>query len=530
MHGLVASVSRGMTVIFLVSGALACGGRFARRGPADVIHGPSRPATPVKRPSSIKPAPDPPASGPLWHTLRPGPYVVGYRVLYELDHSRAWPAGVEANFTSDVARPIRVSVWYPARPRGGGGPFMSTGDYLERRAPDSASAHLERVIVERRLEFIRRVFADAYTRRPDTLAAVLARRTAAVRDAEPAADRFPVVLYAAGWDNVPPDNSVLCEYLASHGYVVATVPQLIPSVDAPIRPQTAAQVEDDARDLEVAYGALARLGTVADRRRIGVMGFSGGGAVALSVAMRNPHVRAVVGLDPIFGFAEGAGLILRLPHFGATAVTAPMLVLQAGDSAERIALANDILDSLRFADRYQGRVGRTTHMEFADGALTIGASWPGDAARAPAARDAYAAIARTVRAFLDGTLKGNGAALDSVARGATGSRGAGLVTMRLRRAAGTLALTVRDLARYEGTYQLTRTNGERLPVRIYEVGGELALRVADERPIPLGYRGGDTFDILATPPVRLVFTVEQGRATKIVVYQRGRVYEVPRAR
>jgi hypothetical protein len=260
------------------------------------------------------------------------------------------------------------------------------------------------------------------------------------------------------------------------------------------------------------------------------MGFSGGGAVALSFAARNPYLHAVVGLDPIFGFGEGAELTLRLPHFSPSAVTAPMLVLQAGDTAEATQLSDQILDSLRFADRYQGRVGRTTHMEFADGALTIGASWPGDAARAPAGRDAYVAIARTVRAFLDGTLKGRAPALDSVARGLTGSPGPGAITMRVRRAAARLTLTARDLARYEGTYLLTRPNGDKLPVRIYGVGGELALRVADERSISLGYRGGDSFDILGTPPVRLDFVVERGRATKVRVHQRGEIFEMSRVR
>jgi len=54
----------------------------------------------------------------------------------------------------------------------------------------------------------------------------LAMPLQAVRDAPLAPGRFPVVIYAPGCSNPSWDNADLCEYLASHGYVVIAGPSL----------------------------------------------------------------------------------------------------------------------------------------------------------------------------------------------------------------------------------------------------------------------------------------------------------------
>src|SRR5262245_53584199 len=64
---------------------------------------------------------------------------------------------------------------------------------------------------------------EPVTRAPAETAAferLLATTTFAVKDAPPARGRFPVVIHHPGLSGVPDDSSVLCELLASHGYVV----------------------------------------------------------------------------------------------------------------------------------------------------------------------------------------------------------------------------------------------------------------------------------------------------------------------
>src|SRR5262245_48022526 len=54
----------------------------------------------------------------LWGGLKPGPYAVGYRHLYRLDHTRQYNRELVTDATKLPAhrpRPIYIRVWYPAQ-------------------------------------------------------------------------------------------------------------------------------------------------------------------------------------------------------------------------------------------------------------------------------------------------------------------------------------------------------------------------------------------------------------------------------
>jgi hypothetical protein len=83
----------------------------------------------------------------LWGSLNPGPYAVGYRVVYALDKSRTWHRTrtySEPQFSPDVlGRPVRISIWYPAI---AGDRTMRITDYIHNPAPETfrtAEAALE---------------------------------------------------------------------------------------------------------------------------------------------------------------------------------------------------------------------------------------------------------------------------------------------------------------------------------------------------------------------------------------------------
>jgi predicted dienelactone hydrolase len=126
----------------------------------------------------------PTQSGPaIWAGLAPGAHGVGFQT--------AGPAG-------------SVSVWYPA---GDGGAAMTLRDYYDEPAASSYAGFL----------------AGAGFRASDVDAmfdaAMAARRNAPRLDGP-----FPVILIAQGNAQAAADQAVLAEYLASHGYVVATTP------------------------------------------------------------------------------------------------------------------------------------------------------------------------------------------------------------------------------------------------------------------------------------------------------------------
>src|SRR5262249_18298131 len=106
----------------------------------------------------------------------------------------------------------------------------------------------------------------------------------AVRDAEPAAGRFPVVVIGS-----PNYLSSTAEYLASHGYLVASAMHFEdPWAERP-PPGRGMTYEPAVRTQEWALSELARE-PMADMRRVAALGHGGGGMQALLLAERQAVV------------------------------------------------------------------------------------------------------------------------------------------------------------------------------------------------------------------------------------------------
>ena len=117
--------------------------------------------------------------------------------------------------------------------------------------------------------------------------------TASLRDAPPIDARFPLVLYHSGFGSSFEDNAVLCEYLASHGFVV--VGSAFP--DATGQSLNVGGPEGSMRDMEFLIAHSRRLSYV-DWNHIGLVGHSGGAQYSLLFRSQDASpVDAVVSLD-----------------------------------------------------------------------------------------------------------------------------------------------------------------------------------------------------------------------------------------
>ena len=355
---------------------------------------------------------------PFWGRLEPGPYSVGYTILYELDHSRLWDVISDSTPQRDFARPIRTSVWYPALSDEHAAP-MTFGDYVHDDAPSDYFERL-RDMLEARLAGI---FQDASPELYDSLQTLQLPAKAGL---PPADGEFPLVMYASGGGASVPDNGALAAYLASHGYVVAAVPQLGSTADEELHRDIADQVETQARDIEFAMGVAFTLPSV-NRRKIAVIGYSFGGSVAIKVAGRNPNIDAVVGLDASFASRQSTDLDIKKLRL-------PILSLYAGQQEVWAARSDRLVDSLHYATRFLGRVGNLVHADFSElRGMLIPARIPealADEGLATAHRG-YVAICQYVLNFLNGVIKGDSGGLAFAARSsADNNMPPGLVDLR----------------------------------------------------------------------------------------------------
>jgi dienelactone hydrolase len=357
-------------------------------------------------------AQSPNARRPLWGDLTPGPYAVGFKVTYRLDRSRTWDPTPDSIAEGESARPIRVSIWYPARPARAARP-MPYRAYLMLTAPNRYFSRLNATIERADVTPLR----DVIFRGSDSLfQKLLALPTAAFANAPAAAGRFPVIGYSEGYNNRSHDNSVLAEYLASHGFIVVTVPQLGTAATRLTLRINPVDLETQTRDLEFAIGELLA-GSNAAPRKLGVMGYSMGGVVALLLAARNPNVDAIVGLDPSIRAPRFVELVTHAPQFEPRNIRAPLLSLQSGNASEASAQDTTVVHALRFADRYVAQVGNAAHGDFSDFAVyadLFGLDVQGRTAGE--ARQSHAAVSKAVLAFFQSALRGDSAALATALR------------------------------------------------------------------------------------------------------------------
>lgn len=324
--------------------------------------------------------------------LSAGPFTPGFRLIETSDASRSFPSPDDAGA---MARPLRIYVWYPAKPTAAA--RMRFDDYVRMALEDFRPSALP-VPLAKGLE-------------PGALAALRAGSVGSVRDAEPGPGRFPVLVFGQGlFFESPLSNFVLCEYLASHGYVVAACPllgTLYRLVNINVE-----DVETETRDMEFVMAEAGRL-PFAEPRKLGVIGFDLGGMAGLIVSMRDPRVGAFLSLDSGILDRHYSGLPATHPQYREERFRVPWMHLTQArairaekDRSEKPSL----FERKAYGASYLVHVPTTNHGDFSSyAALGISFEGPGywNAPLGAAGKPLYDGICQAALAFFDGHLKGD---------------------------------------------------------------------------------------------------------------------------
>ncbi|HKW36026.1 MAG TPA: dienelactone hydrolase family protein [Candidatus Acidoferrum sp.] len=124
----------------------------------------------------------------------------------------------------------------------------------------------------------------------------------AVREAKPVEGRYPVVIYAPSQSSIAWENADLCEYLASHGYVVLASPSLGPSTRG---------VSDDLAGIDAQALDISFLISYAnslpdtDSSKVAVVSFSWGGISSLFAATRDPRIQVLAEMEGSMRYYPG---------------------------------------------------------------------------------------------------------------------------------------------------------------------------------------------------------------------------------
>ncbi len=355
------------------------------------------------------------AGPPGWATLTPGPFAVGFKSSWRLDPSRAYNRVFDDKTTyasGKAPRPILINMWYPAEPAKNLEPMPHRG-YLDIRSADPQFSKLadnligyEQDVV--RWEVVRKRKPELTAGERQLLEGLWNAATAAIRNAPPVERRFPLVIYHSGGGSSFEDNAVLCEFLASHGYVVLGSAFQEPSgrsfnIDGRL---------GSARDMEYLIAYAYDLPDV-DWKHIGIVGHSAGAQAALMFQAQDASpVDAVVSLDTTQDYTG-------LADHRWDDMIKPILENRSNSRRPLLFVANshavfEFADQLTDADRYYLTFRDLGHNDF----VSQGVRWrefeslahPDDQTRRnerDAARSAYTIVCECVVDFLDAYLKGD---------------------------------------------------------------------------------------------------------------------------
>ncbi|MBW3555260.1 MAG: dienelactone hydrolase family protein [Gemmatimonadetes bacterium] len=353
---------------------------------------------------------------PIWGELEPGPFAVGFHVAYDRDHSRPeWPERTldGSPETRPIARHIQIARWYPAGPEGG--TAVTLADYIQLRrrtfvaadwmeeGPPTATQRQEALRDWATWGIMEGIPEDAW---PPLLRTVMRARL----DAPPAEGRYPLVVLAQGAGGSPTDMALTGEYLASHGYVVVSVPSRSIDLAATLDYGDRRLHESHLRDIEFALDRVSTLPSV-EIRDLGIIGFSRGAMAAVLLAMKNPTVDAVITFD-------GSGmqgptpspLLEGSPYYDPSRLHAPLLALHTGSFRSGYAF----LDKVRYSDVYIAPVAHMHHVDFSVLAMihtALGAKNQHVRGTPEQVRAGHAWTNRYARRFLDAHVKRDAEAL-----------------------------------------------------------------------------------------------------------------------
>jgi dienelactone hydrolase len=142
----------------------------------------------------------------------------------------------------------------------------------------------------------------------------------AVREAKPAKGRYPVLIYAPGDSSVSWENADLCEYLASHGYVVLASPSM--GVSTRNMTDDLDGINAQARDISFLI-TYARSLPDTDLSEVAVVSWSWGGISSLFASARDPRIDALVEMDGSVRYYPG--LVQRAGDLHPERMTIPLL-------------------------------------------------------------------------------------------------------------------------------------------------------------------------------------------------------------
>lgn len=293
--------------------------------------------------------------------LKYGPFAVGFSVLSSVDSSRRMSNG--------QYRPVQIGVWYPAQLSK---EKMAYRNYVALSANESdfhSTTDAERDDAIKAFK----EFGISVGTPEKAMEQWISMGMYASFNAVQQAGKYPIVIVAQGNYQSSADQAFLCEYVASHGFVVATSPSPTRIV-GPIRSNDDVLPTAMDQDADMNFILSKIISNFhGDQRNIAVIAHSFGARSALVFIQQHPEVKAFVSLDGGIGNAIGKEWIEKFSAFKPQSIHTPILHFYQNIDSAVVIPDFEILKSLKNSQCTLILVNNMHHYYFSSVGFVAGA-------------------------------------------------------------------------------------------------------------------------------------------------------------
>jgi pimeloyl-ACP methyl ester carboxylesterase len=216
-------------------------------------------------------------------------YSAGYQNLICTDSGRNYKPGAKKT-DRFYNRPIEIDLWYPAKEPTVAEP-VRYGDFLqllEQRSNRFQDDTLYKTMTD---DLIQYLCVNLSIQDSSKLTGL---KTRSYLGAQPAGRNFPIIIYMTSLNGMSFENINLFEFLAEHGYIVASIAS-VGRYPGNMQ-ENLADLLEQINDGSFALQYLKKVYPV-DSSAVGVIGYSWGGLAASGLAILQPGIKCILSFD-----------------------------------------------------------------------------------------------------------------------------------------------------------------------------------------------------------------------------------------
>ncbi|NNE99164.1 MAG: hypothetical protein HKN25_09115 [Pyrinomonadaceae bacterium] len=299
---------------------------------------------------------------PMWGDLNPGKFDVGFRTVFAYDRSRPsipysdWGGKLYPSNETE-GRQMQINIWYPAKVTKKDA-RLKFQHYLDLTAQQTDFGKIDeqkRKFAEQQYIAKTNALGGGNTFTAEKLRLLTRLETHAYPNPRPIDQKFPLIVFPNGGS--PAFQSIMCEFFASHGFVVAAV--ALKGQHAFTNGASLRGVETAVQDLDFTVGKVLEIRQV-DRTKICLIGNAISSSQSIAYQSRNPNITCVVSLEGGLLSEFEQKILRRTAFYDEQSVDIPILAIYAPHPA----IDPKNIYHLKYSDRYFLHFPKMTEFHF----------------------------------------------------------------------------------------------------------------------------------------------------------------------